>query len=254
MSRRFRPNVRPNRRTGANRGRGRALLFLLSGSALTVAFSIMALAALSEDGDSERARPDANQGALAPTTQNSAPTEQTSARSTEDSSPDSSGEDESPDVEAKAAQAAADVADATGPEFTVHGEPRRAAASYVVSAYGYTGSDSTTYVRGVEEGVVYPDFYESAAGDYVRSRVSRIEDGGMSSAANLTDWRLMRKSEDRVVGTAFYEIGESYAGEGVAGKTGGYKERITLISSGEGSSSEGYRVLSATGPQDAGRS
>ena len=261
MSRSFRPNVRPNRRSGANRGRGRALLFLLSASALTVAFSIMALAALSEDGDSERAGRDDNQGALSPATQNSASTEQTVAQSTEDSSPDGSARDESADVDAKAAQAAADVADATGPEFSVYTEPERAAASYVVSAYGYTGSDSTTYVRGVEEGVIYPDFYDSAGGDHVRSQVSQVEDGGMQSAARLTGFRIRRQSEDRVVGTAFYDTARSYADSGgaLAGQTESYTERITLVSSGEGSasegySSEGYRVLSASGPRQAGES
>lgn len=253
-SRSLRPNVRPNRRSAANRGRGRALLFVLSGTALTVAFSIMALAALSEDGDSERASPDANQGAIQPTTQNSAPTEQTAAQSSEDSSPNGSGEDESPDVDAKAAQAAADVADATGPEFAIHSEPERAAASYVVSAYGYTGSDGTAYVRGVEEGVIYPDFYDSAGGDYVRSQVSKVEDGGMQSAARLTDFRISNESPEKVVGTAYYEIGESYEGEEVAGQTGSHRERITLVFSGEGSSSEGYRVLSASGSREAGKS
>lgn len=267
MSRRFRPNVRPNRRSGANRGRGRALLFLLSGSALTVAFSIMALAAFSEDDDSERP----SRGALANTTNTADSEEQHTAaertanssrkNSSDSSSGDSSGEDESPDVDAKAARAAADVADATGPEFSVYTEPERAAASYVVSAYGYTGSDSTTYVRGVEEGVIYPDFYDSAGGDHVRSQVSQVEDGGMQSAARLTGFRIRRQSEDRVVGTAFYDTARSYADSGgaLAGQTESYTERITLVSSGEGSasegySSEGYRVLSASGPRQAGES
>lgn len=125
-----------------------------------------------------------------------------------------------------------------------------AVSDYVVSAYGYTGSDPTGYGRAVEQNVVLPDFYNSEGGEHIREQIERLKGSEVRAAAALDRFEIEEAGEQQVVGTAYYSRGESYdeSGTGVAGGGERYSERITLVPV-----QSIYKISEASGPREVER-
>lgn len=119
---------------------------------------------------------------------------------------------------------------------------------FVSSAYGFSGNDKTAYARGVEQNVVLPDFYESPGGEAIAQRVQNFEEEEVSGAAKLEDFEIESTDPERVVGTASYVTGESFARSGdLRGDKSEYRQRITIVPQGEI-----YKVSAASEREEMG--
>lgn len=124
---------------------------------------------------------------------------------------------------------------------------RGTVSAYIVSAYGYTGSDVTIYARGIEQNVVLPEFYDSAGGEQVKERVQQVREGEVENAAVLERFEIEQRGSEEVVGTAYYAVGDSYdeAGTEVEGGGTSYREQITLVPQ-----DSVYKVRQSSGPEE----
>lgn len=119
---------------------------------------------------------------------------------------------------------------------------------FVSSAYGFSGNDKTAYARGVEQNVVLPDFYESPGGEAIAQRVQNFEEEEVPGAAKLEDFEIESTDPERVVGTASYVTGESFARSGdLRGDKSEYRQRITIVPQGEI-----YKVSAASEREEMG--
>lgn len=116
---------------------------------------------------------------------------------------------------------------------TDEGRVRLTVSKFVNSAYGFSGDDKTAYAREVEQNVILPDFYDSPGGDAITQRVQNFDADEVMGAAKLNDFEIETTEPDRVVGTATFSTGDSYADNGdVEGGKREYRQRITLAPQG----------------------
>jgi hypothetical protein len=119
------------------------------------------------------------------------------------------------------------------------------AAQFVRAAYGYTGSDSDAYERGVESLVLEECFWESSADDEVEATEEMVRQGGEAGAPD--DWYFFEGfvgyyvgGEERVYGESGVEYLRVYgyavwvsrkarAGVGEQEALAGYQQGLTLV-------------------------
>jgi hypothetical protein len=125
-----------------------------------------------------------------------------------------------------------------------------AASNFVVATYGYTGQGEealSEYTSKVNLAAMVPEFYESPGSEEVRKHGEQISGEGLESAAEMSEFRLLEQSPERVTGTAHFEVGEAFndAGE-LAGDVEAYSQDLELVKWGAG-----WRVEAAGPRQDA---
>lgn len=139
------------------------------------------------------------------------------------------------------------------PEGYGQSTPEAAAADFVATAYGYSGSSPESYGQGVGETVVWPDFYSSAGAAEIQRYTEEVAQRGTRNAAALTSFEVEETAGDgrqagTLTGYAYFTVGEDYTLSGdVEGSGQNYRQKLTLERQGDAYLVSAAREIQAPG-------
>lgn len=119
-------------------------------------------------------------------------------------------------------------ADSDGLTGTERERVRFAASSYVTYAYGYTGDNVAEYRKDLANKMVVGRVEASPGIADIEAVERDIEDGGARSAAVMDRFEVREASGGEVKGVAYFTVGETYDGGGVAGEQASYAQPLNL--------------------------